>query len=106
VRHPKPNEEPAPIQEVLSDVLRGFRRASASPVGRVRKAWAEVVGQAFARRTRVTGLSNGQVTVEVSSAALKHDLVAFRAEEVLRGLRERLPDLGIRGVSYRVGAVS
>jgi hypothetical protein len=44
--------------------------------------------------------------VEVASAALKHDLDTFRRAEVLRGLQERLPDMGLSGLSFRVGAVS
>lgn len=105
MRKPKIVGEPAPIREVLPAVLRGLRGTTEGPVARVRKAWAEVVGPVVARRTRVAALANGQVTVEVASAALKHDLASFRQAEVLKGLSERLPDMGIRGVSYRVAAV-
>ena len=95
--------EPAPIQEVLPAILKGFKGTAA--VDRARRAWNEVVGPLVAARTRVSSIENGQVRVEVASAALKHDLATFRQPEVVNGLKERLPDLGIRGVSYRVSAV-
>jgi len=105
VRRPKREGEPAPIQEVLPAILRGVKGAVGGPLGRVRKAWGEVLGPEVAARTRVASFSDGTVRVEVASAALKHDLVTFRSAEVLGSLRERLPDLQVRGVSYRVGSL-
>jgi predicted nucleic acid-binding Zn ribbon protein len=106
VRDKRRVSEPLPIHEVLPALLRGVKQAAGGPMGRVRNAWAEVVGPAIAARTRVAALENGRVRVEVASAALKHDLGTFRQAEVLRGLQERLPDMEIRGVSYRVSALS
>ena len=98
--------EPAPIHEVVPSVLRGLTGSATGPVERARKAWGEVVGLEVASRTRVAGVENGRVRVEVASAALKHDLATFREADVLRGLKERLPDMGIREVSYRVAALA
>jgi hypothetical protein len=105
VRRPRREGEPAPIQEVLPAILRGVRGAVGGPLDRVRKAWGEVLGPEVAARTRVAAFADGTVRVEVASAALKHDLVAFRSAEVLGALRERLPDLQVRGVSYRVASL-
>jgi hypothetical protein len=71
----------------------------------IRRAWVEILGPAMASRTRIASFSSGKLRVEVASAALKHDLTTFRAPEVLRRLREMLPDEGIREVSYRVAAL-
>ncbi len=101
---PKRTGGPTPIHELLPAVLRSLK-GPAGPVERVRKAWGEVVGPLVASRTRVAAVENGQVRVEVASAALKHDLATFRQPEVVKGLKERLPEMGIRGVSYRVAAV-
>lgn len=98
--------DPAPIQDVLPSVLRGLKGTVSGPVEQVRQAWAAVVGPEAANRTRVAAVENGRVRVEVASAALKHDLATFRSAEVLKGLKERVPGLGIREVSYRVAAVS
>lgn len=98
--------DPAPIQELLPSVLRGLKGTATGPVEQVRQAWAALVGPEVASRTRVAGLENGRVRVEVASAPLKHDLATFRNADLVRALKERLPTLGIRDVSYRVAAVS
>jgi len=105
VRKPKREGEPAPIREVLPAILRGMKGPEGGPLGRLRKVWGEVLGPEVAARTRVASFADGNVRVEVASAALKHDLVAFRSAEVLGALRERLPDLQVRAVSYRVAAL-
>jgi predicted nucleic acid-binding Zn ribbon protein len=98
--------EPSPLKEVLPGVLRGLKPSKASPVGRVRAVWAEVVGPEAASRTHVASLESGILQVQVSSAALKHHLSTFQAEEVLRRLRERLGGPVVRSVRYRVGSLS
>jgi hypothetical protein len=105
VRRPKREAEPAPIQELLPSIIRGLKGAAVGPMARLREAWAEILGREVATRTRVAAFADGEVRVEVASAALKHDLTAFRSAEVLGALRERLPDLGVRRVSYRVAAL-
>ncbi|MHC4932067.1 MAG: DciA family protein [Planctomycetota bacterium] len=98
--------EPSPLKEVLPGVLRGLKPSKASPVGRVRAVWDEVVGPEAASRTHVASLESGILQVQVSSAALKHHLSTFQAEEVLRRLRERLGGPVVRSVRYRVGSLS
>ena len=105
MRKPKRQGEPAPIQEVLPSLLRGIKGAAGGPLDRLRKVWGEILGPEVAARTRVASFLDGKLRVEVASAALKHDLVAFRSQEVLGALRERLPDLAVQGVSYRVAAL-
>lgn len=105
MRKPRRVGEPAPIQELLPSILRGIKGVPGGPMDRLRQAWRETVGAESASRTRLAAFSNGQLRVEVASAALKHDLVAFRAADVIKGLRDRLPDMGIREISYRVAAL-
>jgi hypothetical protein len=105
VRKPKRQGEPAPIQEVLPSILRGLKGDASGPLGRLREGWREILGPEVAARTRVAAFSDGTLRVEVASAALKHDLAAFRSGEVLAALRGRFPELGVRGVSYRVAAL-
>ena len=98
--------EPASLRQLLPGVLRGLRGASSGPVARIREVWPELVGPAAAARTRVAAVEGGRVRVEVASAAVRHDLATFRAAEVLKGLQERLPELRIQEVSYRLGRPS
>ncbi|MHC4817706.1 MAG: DciA family protein [Planctomycetota bacterium] len=98
--------EPASLRQLVPGVLRGLRGSVRGPVARVREVWPEIVGPAVAERTRVAAVEEGRIRVEVASAAVRHDLATFRRAEVLKGLRERLPELRIREVSYRLGKPS
>ena len=100
------NPDPTSLRELVPGVMKGMRGAAGPSVGRVREVWPKILGSKLAARTRVTRLKGGTLTVEVASAALKHDLATFRREEVLQGLKERLPEFAITRVNYRVGAVS
>jgi len=98
--------DPSVIGDLIPSVLKGLRGPGGEKMARARAAWAEVVGSAVARRTRLVDASQGLLQVVVASAALKHDLATFRREAVLEGLQSRLPDMALKGVRYRVGAVS
>jgi predicted nucleic acid-binding Zn ribbon protein len=98
--------EPTSLRQLVPGVLRGLRGPTRGPVVRVREVWPEVVGPVMAARTRVAAVEEGRVRVEVASAAVRHDLATFRCAEVLKGLQERLPELRIREVSYRLGKPS
>ena len=100
----KPYREPAPMAEILKPVLRGIRPARRDPAEQVRAVWASVVGQKTAGRTRVTTLREGELIVEVSSAALRQHLAVFRRDEVLEALRQALPETPVTAIRYRVAA--
>jgi len=95
------------MSDVLPGVLRGVRGAAGGgALAKVRRAWAEAVGEAVAKRTRVAACEGGKIRVEVASAALKHDLATFRAPQLLEGLRNALPELRLKELSFRVAALS
>jgi len=95
--------DPKPLREILPRLLKEVLGPRGKARDRLREAWSEVVGAADAQRTRLVGVEDGVLTVEVASAALKHDLEFFRREEVLSGLREKLPALALQKVRYRAG---
>jgi hypothetical protein len=97
--------DPSPLSELLPGVLRGLMGARGWGIEKVRAAWGDLVGPAIAKRTRVKALEQGQVRVEVASAALKHDLATFRRPALLKGLQARLPELSIRALTFRVGSI-
>ena len=97
--------EPVPVGEILPELLRGIRASRRGPAEKVRAIWPHIAGEAVARRCRIAGCEDGVVTVEVASAALKHDLATFRREALLRDLREKLPGLALRDLRFKVGAV-
>ncbi len=97
--------EPTALRELVPGVLRGIqpRRRTLEKVG---SAWEAVAGEATATRTRVVDFSRGVLTLEVASSALKHDLLTFRKNQLLDGLKERLPDVRVRDLKCRVGTPS
>ena len=98
-RHP----DAVPLQELLPGVLKGMQPPNRGQLARVRKAWSEVVGEAFAERARPTALANGVLSVDVTSAAVKYELTTFRSDAVLEGLKKRLPGVFLRTIRYRLG---
>ena len=96
---------PTALKDIVPEVLRGLkpRRRDMEVVV---SAWEEVVGAQTAARTRVVRFVGGVVTLEVASSALKHDLLTFRKNQLLDGLRERLSGVDIRDLKCRVGTPS
>lgn len=103
LRRPRGSRQPRLIGELLPGILRGLRGPKASRIERLRPVWEEVAGEPTAARTRLSSLESGVLTIEVESAALKHHLTTFRREALLGALRERLPDLPLFELRFRVG---
>jgi len=98
----KPYREPVSMADVLKPVMRGIRPKRRDPTEKLRSVWASVVGEKTASRTRVAAVIDGEVVVEVSSAALRQHLGVFLCEEILQDLRAALPDARITGLKCRV----
>ena len=96
--------EPVPLGDVIPGVLKGLR-PKRGKLDRVRKAWVQVVGELIAKRTHLATLEGGVLTIIVASAALKHDLVTFRQDAVLKGLSEHAPEAAVTALKCRVGTV-
>jgi predicted nucleic acid-binding Zn ribbon protein len=93
---------PSAIGSLMREVLRrrGLSRRS-FPAG-LDAAWAEAVGPARARATRIGGFRNGVLTIEVESAPLRCELETFYREDLLDRMRVLAPQSGIRRIAFRV----
>jgi len=78
--------------------MRQLRPKKADPLAAVRAVWPELVGEATAKRSRLASLKDGELTVDVASAALRQHLSVFRREEILGALRE----IGVERLRCRV----
>lgn len=87
-RRGPPYREPEPVGEILPNVLKGLRPKAGDPLRAVCERWPGVVGEATARRARPVALKDGELTVEVASAALRQHLAVFRRAEILKALSE------------------
>ena len=90
------------MAELLKPVMRGIRPPRRDPAEAVRAVWGSVVGEKTASRARVAAYREGELIVEVSSAALRQHLSVFRRDEILEGLRAALPETPISGLKCRV----
>jgi hypothetical protein len=93
-----PYREPEPMADIVPGVLRGLRPKANDPLLEVRNLWPALVGEATARRCRLIALKDGELTIEVASAALRQHLSVFRRAEILRGLAEA----GVKRLRCRV----
>ncbi len=75
-----------PVGDIIRALIRRKRFYEKGKFGPLAEAWAELVGESIARRTRVRDFADGTLTVEVDSPALLHELNGFMKEHLLAGL--------------------
>jgi predicted nucleic acid-binding Zn ribbon protein len=94
---------PEPLGEILGRLFaaRGWGRRQ----GRLHleTVWAEVVGPAGAKHTRVAGLRRGVLEILVDNAVLLQELAHFQKQTLLQQLRARLPGTPLRDLRFRTG---
>ncbi len=74
------------------------------PLQTIQQAYLRVVDASLARRTRVSGLRGGTVTVEADSAALAYELHGFTGADLLKRLKAE-PGTGfVKKLRFVVGA--
>jgi predicted nucleic acid-binding Zn ribbon protein len=102
-RRPKPGAGPERIGEILGRLFtaRGWGRRQ----GRLHleTAWAEAIGPAGARHTRVAGLRRGVLEILVDNAVLMQELAHFEKRRLLEQLRGRLPGTTLNDLRFRAG---
>ncbi|HVY61113.1 MAG TPA: DUF721 domain-containing protein [Planctomycetota bacterium] len=90
--------------QAIGDLLAGFM--AANQVGRaiaretLEAAWRDAVGAEVAGMTRVRGLRDGVLTVEVNASGLLQELSTFYKGSILAALKR--PE--VREISFRLGA--
>lgn len=72
---------------------------------RLEEAWAEAVGPAHAKRTRVNSIRRGTLEVVVDGAPLMQELAGFHKRRLLQELRQRLSGTTITDLRFRAGVV-
>ncbi len=97
---------PPPVGVVLAALMR-----KAAPLARSRRgfaavseAWCRVAGAELAEHTRVAGVRDGVVTIEVDSPPLCHRLDSFEKERLLPELVREVRGAEVRGLRFRHGA--
>jgi predicted nucleic acid-binding Zn ribbon protein len=101
-RQPRPRH----VADVLSELfaLRGYARVEADQ--QVADGWTASAGALVARQTRVGALRRGVLEILVDNSTLLYELATYRKATLLADLQDRLPELNLRDLRFRVGAVS
>jgi predicted nucleic acid-binding Zn ribbon protein len=83
-----PADGARPIGDVLKALLRRKRFLQKGKYSGLTEAWAALVGEAVASRTRIRSFQEGRVTIEVTSSVLLHELNGFMKPQLLSGMRQ------------------
>lgn len=98
-------DDPAGLGEVLREALQDPRLRHGVALGRLGRAWAEVVGDTLSRVTSPRALESGTLVVAVATAAWSSH-VRFLAEDIRRRVNERLGSGVVRSVRVVVAGES
>jgi predicted nucleic acid-binding Zn ribbon protein len=97
-------DRPRPVGQVLSDLLKASGLTDSLADSALRTAWLQTTGGEVSKHTRVVGVRNGILTVEVDSAPWLHELSAFYKGSILSDIRRLLPKQQINDIKFRAGS--
>lgn len=97
------DQQPQTIGESLNEYLQASGLARAAEASAVFSAWRDSVTDEIARHTRVLGLRNNVLAVEVDSAALLQELSTFYRSQILEALKRKLSRSFICDVRFLLG---
>ncbi|MEM1305614.1 MAG: DUF721 domain-containing protein, partial [Planctomycetota bacterium] len=89
---------------VMAQVLSKRGYAAVAGDGRLREAWAVVVGPAMARQCEATRVSRGRLEVIVANSLVRQE-IQFDEPRLLTAIQNAVPDARITGLRFRVGRV-
>ena len=92
----------APVKDVLSAFLRDSGIASKLRDSPVLRAWSESAAARYGTRTKIVRFQDGELLVEVSSAAHLEELRSFTGEELRQAANRRLGSERIRRVTFKL----
>ena len=94
--------EMEPIGDVVRRLMRGRLRRKGKKDAAILEVWESVVGADRAERLVPLRLRGGVLWVGVDSPPLLYEVSQFERETIRDRIRERLPDLGIEEVRFRL----
>lgn len=94
---------PQSVGDVLAKFMRtsGLRQKLRSP--EIYDCWPEVVGSEACLHSRVVGLNNCVLHVEVDSAPWLQVLSTFRKKELLQSMNQRMTGTLLKDIRFRIG---
>ena len=91
----------APLSAVMTEYLAGSGLGAQLQRSRVFEAWTRAAG-GTGRRTRAVRFRDGELTVEVQSAALMQELRNFTGEDLRRRTNANLGSERVRRIDFQL----
>lgn len=89
---PGPLRRPQALGDLLGPALKSLGLPSKRAGERLRRAWDMAADPAWGETTRPLAIEGGVLRIGVTSASLRHELVAYHGPRLLRVLQKALPD--------------
>ncbi len=91
------------LGEVLKELLREKTFHQKGRHTALSDAWAAIVGEAIAERTRIRSFEGGELVVEVNSPVLLHELNGFMREQLLSAIQQRRAGRDVAALKFCLG---
>ena len=91
------------ISAVLRKVIQQKGYSAIQSADMLRNAWADAVGQSLASQTQVGKVERGQLTVFAANKVVASEL-DYMKSQILKSLKEKLPEFSIRSLRVRCDA--
>ena len=95
---------PHAIADILSELMTRHGYAQLQARVAYEQAWRQAAGELVAEHSRVGSLKRGVLEVIVVHSTLMQELT-FRKSAMLKTLAELLPDVRIKDIRFRAGAI-
>jgi len=91
------------ISSVVRKVIQQKGYSAIQSADALRSAWTEIVGENLAQHTSIGKVERGQLTVVAANKVVATEL-DYMKSQILRRLKERLPEFSIRSIRVRCDA--
>jgi hypothetical protein len=96
-------KEPEAVGDVVRRLMRGRLGKKARKEAAILEIWEEIIGPDRAGLLVPLRFRAGVLWVAVESPTLLYEVSQFERSNILQRIRERLPDLGVEDVRFRLG---
>ena len=101
-RRQQSNQPFTSIGDVLSEILRGYRRKSRSDLSRVCLVWDSIAGATIAANSRPVAMKGKKLTVIVTNSNwLQH--LQFHKSQLIDGINRQVNDALVEDIRFKIG---
>ena len=93
-----------PIRQVLKAVLKEIKTPHRQQQQALVQEWKEIIGERFASATRLVGVKQNILQVEVGSSVLLYELAHFHKPHILQRIKTKYPASNFRDINFFVGS--